>query len=115
MPRHIPCSQVIQAGPGGSSWSALACTRQLAVCLVSLAALGGSGPCQARLIPVGPEDLVWWCAPGRADTAADDLAGVLYELLGVSEQAAHSHGDGGANVVVEVLGQVGTIAGQRVY
>jgi hypothetical protein len=99
------CPQVVEFGPDGSSWTHLDCTRQIAACLLQLCALGPGGSRQRRrrLIPAGPGDLVWWCQPGRDDWAADDAAGVLYELLGVSEQAAHSPKAQRCNVVLQAL------------
>jgi hypothetical protein len=99
------CLQVVEFGRGSGGWTHLDCTLQITACLLQLCALGpgGSMQRQRRLIPAGPDDLVWWCQPGRDDWAADDAAGVLYELLGVSEQAAHSPKAKRCNVVLQAL------------
>jgi hypothetical protein len=96
---------VVEFGTGGSSWTHLDCTRTIAACLLQMCALGpgSSGKRQRRLIPAGPDDLVWWCQPGRDDWAADEATGVLYELLGVSEQAAHGPAQLRCNVVLQAL------------
>ena len=101
--------QPVDLSAAGPSWSHLDCSRQIAACLVRLCALdggwgrqpGGSG--RARLIPAGPDDLLWWCQPGRSDHLADDVASVLYELLGISEQARHSCPEQHCNVVLQAL------------
>ena len=87
-----------------------AATAQLLVSLLSFRQHQAT-PYQ-RLIPGGPDDLLWWCLEGESGGMLDHLVGVLVEMCGMCEQGALLGMDGESREVMEGFSQVRRLGGR---
>lgn len=61
-----------------------------------------------HLIPGGTDDMLWWAQSGVHNWLLDGVVGVLYEILGMYDQAADlSSTNEQATGFMEVINQVG--------